>query len=166
MNTSTTSQSAVRFTIDFFAKTIIGTKASFDKAGKGFGAEYEELTAKMSAHPGFELVVKEQKHKTTKAKRTYEGLDFQFMEAYIETLDNEAVKDEYKALRKLAKESGIKAYPLAKKWFLEKFSTTEAPFDMDKAKEAINQYRIHYAQSHVSTLLSAEHADTQAKNVA
>lgn len=44
--TTTSSKSAVRFTIDFFNKTITGTKASFDKAGKGFGAEYEELTAK------------------------------------------------------------------------------------------------------------------------
>lgn len=57
--TTTSSKSAVRFTIDFFNKTITGTKASFDKAGKGFGAEYEELTAKMAAHPDFELRVKE-----------------------------------------------------------------------------------------------------------
>lgn len=47
--TTTSSKSAVRFTIDFFKKTITGTKASFDKSGKGFGAEYEELTAKMGA---------------------------------------------------------------------------------------------------------------------
>ena len=73
-----------RFTIDFITKTITGTKASFNKAGKGFGAEYEELAAKLAAHPDFTLIVKEQKHKSTKAKRTYEGLDFDFMEAYIE----------------------------------------------------------------------------------
>lgn len=70
---TTSSKSAVRFTIDFFNKTITGTKASFDKAGKGFGAEYEELTTKMAAHPDFTLVIKEQKHKATKAKRMLRG---------------------------------------------------------------------------------------------
>ena len=55
----------VRFTIDFFDQKIIGTKASFNKAAKGFGSEYEELAAKMAAHPNFELVVKEQKHKSS-----------------------------------------------------------------------------------------------------
>lgn len=53
MNTTTSTNSAVRFTIDFFKQTITGTKASFAKAGKGFGPEYEELTAKMAAHPTF-----------------------------------------------------------------------------------------------------------------
>ena len=74
----------VRFTIDFINKTISGTQSSFNKAGKGFSDEYEELAAKMAAHPDFKLVVKEQKHKSTKAKKTYHGLDFDFMEAYIE----------------------------------------------------------------------------------
>ena len=41
MNTTTsTSKSAVRFTLNFFEKTITGTKASFNKANKGFGPEY------------------------------------------------------------------------------------------------------------------------------
>ena len=78
-----TTKSNVRFTINFFEQTITGTKASFNKAGKGFGPEYEELTSKMAAHPTFSLVVKEQKQKSTKAKRTYEGLDFTIMENYI-----------------------------------------------------------------------------------
>ena len=76
MNTITSSsKSAVRFTLNFFEKTITGTKASFNKANKGFGPEYEELTAKMAAHPDFTLEVKEQKAKATKAKKTYEGMD-------------------------------------------------------------------------------------------
>ena len=78
MNTIAASNSNVRFTLDFFKKTITGTKASFNKANKGFGPEYEELTAKMAAHPDFELRVKEQKTKTTKAKRTYEGIHWTF----------------------------------------------------------------------------------------
>lgn len=134
------------FTIDFIKKTIAGTNASLKKAGKGSGAEYEELIAKLAAHPDFELVVVEPKHKSNKAKTTYKGLDYSFMEAYISTLDNaDAVLDDYKAVKNMAKTCGTKAYPLTKKWFLNKFSNEEKPFDMDEAKDAISNYRIKTA---------------------
>ena len=73
--------STVRFTINFIKKQIIGTKASFDKASKGSGPIYEELAEKVAKHPDFALIVKEQKKHTTKAKKTYYGMDFDFMEA-------------------------------------------------------------------------------------
>ena len=165
--TTTSSKSAVRFTIDFFNKTITGTKASFDKAGKGFGAEYEELTAKMAAHPEFTLVIKEQKHKTTKAKRTYDGLDFSFMEAYIGTLDNaKDMMDEYKAVKKMAEKHEAKVYPLTKKWFLDNFGSKEDGFDMAAAKERITNFRLAQAAEMAAKSLSvmaAETADAQAK---
>ena len=136
----------VRFTIDFFDQKIIGTKASFNKAAKGFDSEYEELAAKMAAHPNFELVVKEQKHKSIKAKRTYEGLDFPFMEAYILTQsDSNALMAEYKSVKAMAKSCGSNVYALTKKWFLETFATEDEPFDMAEAREAINAYRIQKA---------------------
>lgn len=136
----------VRFTIDFFDQKIIGTKASFNKAAKGFGSEYEELAAKMAAHPDFELVVKEQKHKSIKAKRTYEGLDFPFMEAYILTQsDSNALMAEYHSVKAMAKSCGSNVYALTKKWFLDTFATEDEPFDMSKAREAINAYRIQKA---------------------
>ena len=75
--------STVRFTINFIKKQIIGTKASFDKASKGSGPIYEELAEKVAKHPDFALIVKEQKKHTTKAKKTYYGMDFDFMEPYI-----------------------------------------------------------------------------------
>lgn len=168
--TTTSSKSAVRFTIDFFKKTITGTKARFDKAGKGFGAEYEELTAKMAAHPDFELRVKEQKVKTTKSKRTYEGLDFSFMEAYIGTLNN--AKDmmaEYKAVKNMAESHGTKVYPLTKKWFLDKFGTEDEGFDMAAAKERITNFRLAQAAEMAAKSLSvmvAEIAAEQTKDVA
>ena len=141
-----TAKKSIYFTIDFIEKTIAGTKASLKKAGKGSGAEYEELTAKLSAHPDFKLVVVEPKHKSNKAKTTYKGLDYTFMEAYISTLTNaDAVLDDYKAVRNMARTCGTKAYPLTKKWFLTKFSTEEKPFDMDKARDAISNYRIDKA---------------------
>ena len=137
----------VRFTIDFINKSIIGTKSSFNKAGKGFGAEYEELAAKMAAHPDFKLVEKEQKHKSTKAKRTYDGLDFDFMEAYIEMkTDAQKLKNEYESVKQMAVNCGSSKYPLTKKWFLGKFSTEDQPFDMEQARKEISDYRIQLAE--------------------
>lgn len=142
MNATTSTNTTVRFTINFFGKQIIGTKASFDKAGKGFGAEYEELIAKMNAHPDFELVIKEQKHRSAKAKKTYDGLDFALMEDYISIQeDADTIKKEYKAVKEKAKTCGISVYPFTKKWFLKKFEN----FDVDTAKEAISDYRMSEA---------------------
>ena len=66
----TNEKTNARFIVDFLHKQIIGTKASFAKASKGVSPIYEELTAKINAHPAFELIVKEQKRKSNKAKRT------------------------------------------------------------------------------------------------
>ena len=156
MNTTT---SSVRFTLDFFKKTITGTKASFNKANKGFGPEYDELTAKMAAHPDFTLVVKEQKTKTTKSKRTYEGMDYKFMEAYIATFEDETMVKAYEAVKKMAEDCGTKAYPLVKKWFLSKFSDMEGGFDMEAAKKDIADYRIAKAQASIQEVVSAAAAD-------
>ena len=152
MNTTT---SSARFTLDFFKKTITGTKASFNKANKGFGPEYEELTAKMAAHPDFTLVVKEQKTKTTKAKRTYEGMDYKFMEDYIATFEDDTMVKQYKAVKEMAESRGTKAYPLTKKWFLGEFSDMEGGFDMEAAKKDIANYRIAKAQASILEVVSA-----------
>lgn len=142
-----TTKKTVRFTIDFINMNIVGTKTSFNKASKGFGPEYEELAAKMAAHPNFELVVKEPKHKSNKAKRTYDGLNFKFMEAFIETKeDAETVMKEYTAVKNMAKKIGTPKYPMTKKWFLNKFGSETKPFDMDAAKEIISDYRIAKAE--------------------
>ena len=134
---------AVRFTINFIAKEITGTKASFDKASKGFGPVYEELAEKVAKHPDFKLVVKEQKKQSTKAKRTYNGMDFDFMKAYIETRVNaEQIMAEYEAVKKMAEDSGISVYPFTKKWFLGEFDPDKQGFNMEQAKEEIANHRI------------------------
>lgn len=163
MNTTTSSstKSAVRFTLDFFKKTITGTKASFNKANKGFGPEYEELTAKMAAHPDFSLVVKEQKTKTTKSKRTYEGMDYKFMEDYIATFEDETMVKAYKAVKQMAEDCGTKSYPLVKKWFLSKFSDMEGGFDMEAAKKDISDYRIAKAQASIMEVVSEAAVEEQ-----
>ena len=155
------SKSAVRFTLNFFDKTITGTKASFNKANKGFGPEYEELTSKMAAHPDFTLVVKEQKTKTTKAKRTYEGMDYKFMEDYIATFEDETMVKAYKAVKQMAKDCGTKSYPLTKKWFLAKFSDMDGVFDMEAAKKDIADFRIAKAQASILEVVSEAAADEQ-----
>ena len=167
MNTTTsTSKSAVRFTLNFFDKTITGTKASFNKANKGFGPEYEELTSKMAAHPDFKLVVKEQKTKTTKAKKTYEGMDYKFMEAYIATFEDASMVKEYEAVKQMAEDCGTKAYPLTKKWFLGKFSDMEGGFDMEAAKKDISNFRIAKAQASILEVVSAAAAAEQTEAAA
>ena len=134
---------AVRFTVDFINQKIIGTKASFDKASKGFGPIYEELAEKVAKHPDFTLIVKEQKKHTTKAKKTYNGMDFAFMKAYISTRKNaEQIMKEYEAVKKMAEDEGISVYPFVKKWFLGEFDPEGEGFDMKKAKEEISAHRI------------------------
>ena len=68
-----TNESATRFTVDFFEKKIFGTKASFNKASKGTGDAYKELTRLMNAHPDFKLVEKEQK-KRRQREQPYDSI--------------------------------------------------------------------------------------------
>lgn len=136
MNKNTMNNTAsARFTVDFFNKSIIGTKASFDKASKGEGAIYEELASKMAKHPDFKLVIKEQKHSKAK-KQTYEGLDFDLMKRYLSIQNNaDELLAKYEGIKKFAKEAGLSVYPITKKWFLEIFKN----FDVVEAKKAINK---------------------------
>ena len=143
---STTSRTY--FTIDFLTKSIVGTKTSFDRASRGRGKEYNELMAKMTAHPNFGTAIKEQK--IEKTKRTYSGMNFKFMIAYIRMQpDAEMLMKKYEAVKRQAQNNGAPVYPIVKKWFLKTFSTEDAPFDMAAAKEAISEYDIRSAENSV-----------------
>ena len=134
-----------RFEIDFINKTICGTKTSFKKASKGFGPEYKELVAKMTAHPNFVCVEKEQKNHSNKVKETYSKLTFKFMEDYITyvvKMDDGMTK--YTNVKKFAKESKMSVYPFVKKWFLSEFSNNGV-FDMNEAEEKITEAKISEA---------------------
>lgn len=125
-----------RFTVDFFTKKIIGTKASFDKARRYSSSEYKELCGLMSDNPDFEIVVKEIKQ--NKSKQSYKKLDFKFIESYISIQpDAEKIMREYEAIKISAKSLGRSVYPDTKRWFLEKFSSEDKPFDMDEATREI-----------------------------
>ena len=135
MTTINTTMKNARFHLDFVNRKIVGTKASFDKASKGVGEIYEELAAKVAAHPDFVLDVKEQKRRSNKKKETYDGLTFGFMKLYLSLTqkDGEARMQELEKIRSMAKEINRSPYPIAKKWFLE----TNEDFNMKDAREAI-----------------------------
>ena len=155
MKNSTTNTTSVRFTINFIDKQIIGTKSSFNKASKGTGAEYEELAAKMAKHPEFELVVKEPKHKSQKAKRTYNGLTEKFMKKFISALDTaEDDMTEYDEAVTFAKKNEYKVYPYMKKWFLDKYGSEEKPFDMETAKTIIHNYEMATIRRNASSSIN------------
>lgn len=142
----TNSKTSARFTIDFLNKKIIGTKASFDKASKGISPIYEELTVKTKAHPNFVLEVKEPKHKSNKPKRDYNGMDFAFIEDYINLQSNAAtIMREYQAVKVFAKEQKMSIYPFVKKWFLGEFDPDGEGFDMAKAQMEITNWKIAQA---------------------
>lgn len=144
---------APRFVIDFVKKTITGTKASFKKAGSGTGEIYEELANKVTAHPDFTLIIKEQKKHGNKVKQTYEGLDFDLMEKYIAIQDNaDMLAIEYCNARKMAKEIGTSVYPFVKKWFLNVFTD----FDTKKAKTAISNHNVAQVANYETATPSTE----------
>ena len=105
--------------------------------------------------------VKEQKTKAAKSKRTYEGMDYKFMEDYIATFEDETMVKAYKAVKQMAEDCGTKAYPLVKKWFLAKFSDMEGVFDMDAAKKDIADFRIAKAQASILEVVSEAAAEEQ-----
>lgn len=134
-----TKKNVARFVINFVDKTITGTKASFDKAGKGEGEIYIELATKMAAHPKFKLVIKEQKKRSTKTKQTYDGLNFDLMEKFIAIQpDADSLMRAYNGAKKMAKDTGSSVYPFTKKWFLGQFKD----FDVAEAKTAISDHNI------------------------
>ena len=148
--TSTTTTISERFVIDFINKRIIGTQASFNKASKGTGAIYEELATKVAKHPDFELVIKEQKKRISKPKKTYDGLTFEFMEQYIAIHDDaERVMREFKAAKNTYKGLKMSVYPATKKWFLDKYKG----FDKATARAEIVEARM---KKETERALSAE----------
>ena len=132
-----TRKNPVRFSIDFVNKSIIGTKASLNKA-KCYGSdEYTELCELMEAHPRFKVVVK--RVNQNKSKQGYKNLSFEFIEKYISIQpDSATVMNEYKEVKHIAASLGISVYPYTKSWFLKRFSVEGKPFNMDKAREEIN----------------------------
>ena len=147
MKTSTiTTKNA--FSVNFFDEQIEGTKTAFARASKPGTAEYNELVDLIARHSTFKLHTLEPKKHITGSKKTYEGLTKGFMKEYISIKPNSTVAlKELDAVEKMAKDKDTPAYPLLKKWFLEKFEG----FNIDKAKEEISNARIAEAKAAAST---------------
>ncbi len=137
-NTNTT-----RFTVDFIGKKISGTKASFDKAGKGNGPIYDELTALTAKHPNFELVIKEQRKRIVKEKETYKGMDCNFMRDYLTAMEMTDALTTFNQVEAFVKNTKRSKYPLVKKFFLKQFADADGniTFDYAEAQEKVKEYR-------------------------
>ncbi|MBO5627730.1 MAG: hypothetical protein J5965_01450 [Aeriscardovia sp.] len=132
----TNNNSSVRFTYDFVNKTIVGTKASFDKASKGFGPVYEELADKMAKHPDYNVVVKEPK-KPAKTKQTYKGMNISFMVDFLTATNDTITLKMVNDVITYAEAMGKSKYPLAKRVFFDTYDC----FDYDDAKIVVDNYR-------------------------
>lgn len=128
--------SSVRFTLNFANKAIVGTKASFAKAGKGTGDVYEELVALMAKHPDFGFEVKAPK-KPAKPKQSYKGMDIPFMLDYLAAVKDTQTRDRLEAVLEFAEKNGKSKYPLVKRSFFEVYEG----FDYAVAKKVVSKYR-------------------------
>lgn len=133
MSNRTTS---VRFTLNFPGKTIAGTQASFDMAGKGTGAVYNELIALMAKHPDFGFEVKKPKQ-PTKTKQTYKDMDIEFILDFLKAMDDSTTLKKVNDLIAYAEKEKLSKYPLVKH---ELFLAYEE-FDYVAAKKEVKEYR-------------------------
>ena len=139
MNANTTNKN---FTLNFFKKTICGSKKAFAWANQGSGDAYNELMALMNAHPDFELEVV--KPKKNESKETYNGMNYQFMRDYISLEENaELLLKKLEKVIETAKKTRASAYPVVKRWFLRTFGESvgsdEYKFDFEEAKARIEK---------------------------
>lgn len=144
----TMKKNTVRFTLNFVNQTIVGTKASFDKAGKGTGDVYDELMALIEKHPTFGFEVKKQDLRSAKPKETYHGLDCDFMRDYLTATEMTEALKTFNQVKDFADNTKRSKYPLLKKFFLKQFPKDENDkviFDYAKAQEIVSDYRYNQA---------------------
>ena len=135
-----------RFTLKFIEKKIVGTKASFDKASKGFGPIYEELAAKMAAHPDYEIEIVAPK--SNKERQVYPGMDISFMRDYIAAKEDTVFSEKFEKVLIFAGNSKKSKYPIAKKFFLKQYGPAD-----DKTKDADTLYKKRIAFFNEAKLL-------------
>lgn len=147
-----------RFVLDFAHKAIVGSKASFDKAGKVKGNAYEKLVSLMAMHPDFVCVVKEPKE-PTKPKQTYKGMDIPFILDYLAAIgDNKTLKKVNDVIA-FAKKDKLPSYPLVK---YELFAAYKE-FNYNDAKEKVAVYR-HMKIVEMATAEAARNTASTAEN--
>lgn len=139
-----TNTASVRFTFNFVAKTIVGTKASFDKASKGVGPIYEELAHKMAQHPDFTIEVK----KPAKDKRTYAGMDVDFIKDFFAAIGLVEELDNLNKALAFAEKNKMSKYPLAKRMLFD----AVPEFNYVSAKGEVAEYRHQRMLEHAGVI--------------
>ena len=139
---TTSKKASVRFTLNIPSRKIVGSKASFDKAGKGQGPIYDELARLMALHPDFGFEVKVPVKRSAKPKQTYKGMDLPFMLDFASAVNDAAFHSKMELVVKFAKNAGKKVYPIAKRLFLDHYAQWNGkPFDYAVACEIVKNYR-------------------------
>ena len=119
------------FAVNFAENTIIATKTTLKKASVPNSPEYKALMKLMKHNPTFTVEVKE--IKKAEGKKTYAGLNNDFIKNYI------SIKQNAKELeQQYSKAYDMGKFAMARKWFL----TTFENFDMEAAKEEIFNARL------------------------
>lgn len=155
---------SARFHLNFAGKQIVGTKASYDKAGKGYGPIYDELVALMAKHPTFECVVVAPKE-PAKPKQTYKGMDVKFMLDYASAVGEPMFRTMMERVRDFAKEQKLSVYPLVKQMFMEHYAP-KGRFAYAVAKERVRKFRyegiIAEATTHTEPVDEGDNTDARA----
>ena len=118
------------FAVNFAENTIIASKPTLKKAGIPNSPEYKALMKLMKQNPTFTVTEKE--INKAEGKKTYAGLNKDFIEKYISIkpkAEAEVLKKQYEKASEMGK------FPLVRKWFLNTFRD----FDMTAAKEEIEK---------------------------
>lgn len=119
------------FTVCFEDNTIIATKTTLKKASVPNSPEYKTLMKLMKQNPTYAVVVKE--IKKAEGKKTYAGLNNDFIKNYISIKENaEELEKQYSKAYEMGK------FVMVRKWFLNTFKN----FDMEEAKREIAQARL------------------------
>ena len=125
-----------RFVLNFANKSIIGSKASYDKAGKGAGNIYNELVALMEKHPDFVCVVKEAK-KSAKPKQTYKGMDIDFIRDFLAAVGDTKTLKTVNDVIAFAEAMKKHTYPPVKRVLFAAYPE----LDYSSAKKIVSHYR-------------------------
>ena len=118
-------------TISARTHSLVLTKSFAAKAAVFGSDEYRMLQEARRDYPGYKVTVG--KSKTKEAKNVYAGLDYDYMEKYIEAHDNDekSIMAEYMMLRGKSDEAkelqaGSASFLEIRSWFLKTFPDIEA----------------------------------------
>lgn len=114
-------------------RTIEMTKNEAKTAGRITSDTYKELRQYQEAYPNFTIAIVA----TPKRKSQYKGLDYNFMEKYIEKCnkeDKEIIMNDFNTLRGKDENTESASYLDVRDWFLKKFPEIKAEKEEQRKK--------------------------------